>query len=252
MHIAVFDDNIADRKQTERLLKRQSDRYQKEGKEHFYTDLYGNIEALMRFPQRYDIIFVDMAEPESENSHFKNGMDVTKLLFEVGGIKNVVMCSGKHDYRKLAKEAGLYDRLLFLDKPIKVKELEDILTECENRIGDPVPTLELRGETETFYAKQEDIICAEMIGEHQFTVYFTEDRQMDVIGDMFNLYEQCLIFDSVCPISQNALINVNYIKDEGFGWVLMSNEKKIKVAFAYRGNIKEIRRRLAVKKNTEG
>ena len=42
MHIAVFDDNIADRKQTERLLKRQSDRYQNEGKEHFYIDSYGN------------------------------------------------------------------------------------------------------------------------------------------------------------------------------------------------------------------
>ena len=251
MHIAVFDDNIADRKQMERLLRRQSDRYQKEGKEHFYIDLYGNIEALMRFPQLYDIIFIDMAEPESENSHFRNGMDVAKLLFEAGGIKNVVMCSGKHDYKALAKEAGLYDELLFLEKAIRVKDLEDMLAECEVRIGDPVPTLELRGETETIYARQDDIVCAEMIGEHQFTVYFDDGRTLDVIGDMYNLYEQCQIFDSICPISQNAMINVNHIKNEGFGWVLMDNDRKVKVAFAYRGNIKEIRRRLAANERKE-
>ncbi|WP_026493332.1 hypothetical protein [Butyrivibrio sp. XPD2002] len=251
MHIAVFDDNIADRKQMERLLRRQSDRYQKEGKEHFYIDLYGNIQALMRFPQLYDIIFIDMAEPESEDSRYRNGIDVARILFEAGGIKNVVMCSGKHDYKVLAKEEGLYDKLLFLEKAIKVKDLEAMLTECETRLGDPVPTLELRGEKETFYATQDDIVCAEMIGEHQLTVYFTEGRQLDVITDIYNLYEQCEIFDSICPISQNALINVHHIKDEGFGWVLMDNDRKVKVAFAYRGNIKEIRRRLAAKAKAE-
>ncbi|WP_408070629.1 hypothetical protein [Butyrivibrio sp. JL13D10] len=248
MHIAVFDDNIADRKQMERLLRRQSDRYQKEGKEHFYIDLYGNIEALMRFPQLYDIIFVDMAEPESEDSHFRNGMDVAELLFEAGGIKNVVMCSGKHDYKVLAKEAGLDDKLLFIEKAIRVKDLEAILAECEERLGDPVPTLELRGEKETIYATENDFISAEMIGEHQLTVYFTEGRSLDIITDIYNLYEQCEIFSSICPISQNAMINVNHIKNEGFGWVLMDNDRKIKVAFSYRGNIKEIRRRLAAKK----
>ncbi|WP_029320575.1 LytR/AlgR family response regulator transcription factor [Butyrivibrio sp. AE3004] len=247
MHIAVFDDNIADRKQMERLLKRQSDRYQKEGKEHFYIDLYGNIEALMRFPQLYDIIFIDMAEPETDDSHFRNGMDVAKLLFEAGGLKNVVMCSSKHDYRELAQKTGLTDELLFIDKPIRVKDLEDMLAECEKRLGDPIPTLELRGEKETFYARQDDIICAEMIGEHRLIVYFTEGRQLNLITDIYNLFEQCEIFDSICPVSQNALVNVNHIKSEAFGSVIMDNDRKIKVAFAYRGNIKEIRRRLAVK-----
>ena len=160
MHIAVFDDNIADRKQMERLLRRQSDRYQSEGKEHFYTDLYGNIPALLRFPQVYDIIFIDMAEPDPDDERFKTGIDVAKLLFEIGGIKNVVMCSSKHDYKELAKEAAIEDELLFIEKPIKVKELEAILSLCEERLGDPIPTLELRGENQTIYARENDIIYA--------------------------------------------------------------------------------------------
>ena len=247
MHIAVFDDNIADRKQMERLLRRQSDRYQKDGKEHFYTDLYGNIPALLRFPQVYDIIFIDMAEPDADDDRFKTGIDVAKLLFEIGGMKNVVMCSSKHNYKELAKEAGIEDELLFIDKPIKVKELEDILTECETRLGDPIPTLELRGENQTIYAREDDIIHAEMVGAHQLTITLTEGRSISLITDIYNLYEQCLIFTAMCPISQDAMINVNHIQSESFGSVTMDDCVKLKVAFSYRGNIKEIRRRLAAK-----
>ncbi len=245
MHIAVFDDNIADRKQTERLLKRQSDRYQNEGKEHFYIDSYGNVEALLRFPQMYDIIFIDMAEPESPDSHFKNGLDVARLLFEAGGIKNVVMCSSKHDYEQMAIEAGMHDQMLYLKKAIKVKDLEDILTECEKRLGTPKKRLELRGETETIYAEEDDIIFAKTDGLFTVKVVLTEGRSIVLISDIYNLYEQCEIFKSICPVSQNAMINVNHIKSESFGSVIMDTGDKINVALLYKGNIKEIRRRLA-------
>lgn len=251
MHIAVFDDNIADRKQMERLLRRQSDRYQKEGKEHFYTDLYGNIPALLRFPQIYDIIFIDMADPDPDDDRFKTGIDVAGVLFEVGGMKNVVMCSSRHDYKKLADEAGLTDELLFIDKPIKVADLESILTLCEERLGDPIPTLELRGEKQTIYARENDIVYAEMIGAHQLTVCLTEGREISIITDIYNLYEQCLIFTAMCPISQDAMINVNHIQSEGFASVTMDTGKKLKVALSYKPNIKEIRRRLAVKAAAE-
>lgn len=49
MHIAICDDNVADRKQLERLLKRESDK-QYGIREPFYIDSYGNAEALMRSP----------------------------------------------------------------------------------------------------------------------------------------------------------------------------------------------------------
>ena len=251
MHIAVFDDNIADRKQLERLLGRQSDRYQKEGKEHFYIDSYGNIEALMRFPQMYDIIFIDMVEPESEDSHFKNGMDVAKLLFEAGGIQNVVMCSSKYDYEIMAKEAGMYDKMLYIKKDIRVKDLEDILAVCESRIGHSAPRVELRGEKETVYAEEDDIICAQKQGLYSVMVKLTNGRSIDVITDIYNLYEECQIFTSVCPISEKAIINVNHIKEEKIFSVIMDNGEKIGIAPGFKGNIKEIRRRLQEAENKE-
>lgn len=245
MHIAVFDDNIADRKQMERLLKRQSDRYQKEGKEHFYIDSYGNIEALMRFPQLYDIIFIDMCTEENVTPHFKTGYDVAKILFEAGGMKNVVMCSSKHNYREICKDASFYDQLLFIDKPIRVSELENLLTECENRLGNPIPTLELRGETETIYAHEDDIICAKTEGLYKVKVYLTENRTLEIISDIYNLYEQCTIFKAICPVSQNALLNVNHIKSEALMSVTMDNGEVVKLNLTFKGNIKKIRQILS-------
>ncbi len=245
MHIAVFDDNIADRKQLERLLGRQSDLYQKAGKEHFYIDSYGNMEALMRLPQMYDIICIDMAAPESDDSHFKNGLDVAKLLFEAGGIKNVVMCSSVHDYETMAKDTDLYDKMLYLKKDIRVKDLEAVLAECEKRLGDPVTRLEIRGEKETVYAEEDDIVCAKKDGMFNITIYLKDGRTISLMTDIYNFYEQCEIFGSMCPVSQNAMINVNHIASEKFGSVIMDNGQKIHVAFSFRGNIKEIRNRLS-------
>ncbi len=244
MHIAVFDDNIADRKQLERLLSRQSDAYQKAGKEHFYIDSYGNMEALMRLPQMYDIIFIDMAKPESEDSHFKNGLDVAKLLFEAGGIKNIVMCSSVHDYEAMARDTDLYGKMLYLKKDIKVKDLVDVLEECEKRLGTPITRLEIRGEKETVYAEEDDIICAKKDGLYNILVYLKNGKTISLMTDIFNFYEQCEIFTAMCPVSQTAMINVNHIESEKFGLVTMDNGQKIHVAFAFRGNIKEIRRRL--------
>ena len=59
MHIAVMDDNIADRKQLERLLDRESDRrIQTTG--NLYIDSFGALESLFIAPKQYDFFMVDI------------------------------------------------------------------------------------------------------------------------------------------------------------------------------------------------
>ena len=53
MHIAVCDDNVADRKQLERLLKRESDK-RAASTGIIYTDSFGNSTALLSNPMQYD------------------------------------------------------------------------------------------------------------------------------------------------------------------------------------------------------
>ena len=66
MHIAICDDNIADRKQTERLLSRESDRRAKSDSV-LYVDSFGKQESVLAAPMIYDMFFIDMinAEPST-------------------------------------------------------------------------------------------------------------------------------------------------------------------------------------------
>lgn len=57
MHIAVCDDDIAQRKQTERLLGRETDKWIVEG-DQVYTYSYGSEESLLDNFMQFDAIFL--------------------------------------------------------------------------------------------------------------------------------------------------------------------------------------------------
>jgi len=61
MHLAVCDDHIADRKQMERLLGRESDR-RISTTGVLYVDSYGSERSILTTPMIYDAIFMDMTE----------------------------------------------------------------------------------------------------------------------------------------------------------------------------------------------
>ncbi len=233
MHIAVCDDNIADRKQTERLLGRQSDRFFKESGERLYIDSYGNVEAFLRYPQMYDGLFVDMtlADPK--------GFDIVKLLIKAGVVRPIILCVSKIDYRQQYEESGLdFPNLMFIDKPIKVAELTDLMNKIKEIKGDPVPTLELRGQEGTFYAKNDDIVCAKKKGS-EVLISINDGSTVTIIDDIINFYDQCVIFPQICPINDSAIINVNHINKTSFGKVTMDNGETFRISFTYRNSISE-------------
>ena len=57
MHIAICDDHIADRKQMERLLSRESDRRIKTTG-NLYIDSFGSVSALLHAPMIYNLFFI--------------------------------------------------------------------------------------------------------------------------------------------------------------------------------------------------
>ncbi len=242
MHLAVCDDNIADRKQTERLLGRQSDRIFRETGERIYIDSYGNVEAFMQRPQMYHGLFVDMVSGE------KNGFDVLKMLLAAGVVRPIIMCSSSVDYRKLAQEAGINeDNIYYLDKPLKVAELTEMIDIIKKLTGRATPTLELRGQNETVYAKGDDIIFVQRNKRSELDVHMTGGRIVTVIEDIINFYDQCHIFPELTPVNDNAIINVRHIKGTSFGKVTMDSGDTLKVSFSYRNSIQEGRDRIADK-----
>lgn len=245
MHIAVCDDNIADRKQTERLLGRQSDRFFKETGERLYIDSYGNVEAFMHYPQMYDGLFVDMTLEEPK------GFKIAQMLIDAGVVSPIILCPSSIDYRKEYDESGLnIPNLLFLDKPIRVAELTQVMDRIKTAKGDPVPTLELRSKAGTYYAKDDDIVCVRKKGSF-IEVFIQDGRCFELLEDIYNFYDQCVIFPQLCPLSENAIINVNHIQKKSFGKVTMDNGETFSISFTYRNAIKEAREILANSKNNQ-
>ena len=98
MHIAVCDDNIADRKQMERLLGRASDR-----RMHttgvFYIDSFGNMDAVMHAPMLYNAFFIDMTSGPA------NGFQLARRLIDSGVTAPIILCISTINYRAIIDTA---------------------------------------------------------------------------------------------------------------------------------------------------
>jgi DNA-binding LytR/AlgR family response regulator len=236
MHIAVCDDNIADRKQTERLLGRQSDRFFKEDGERLYIDSYGNVEAFMRYPQMYDGLFIDMI------NEAPTGFEIVKMLLDAGVVRPIILCVSKIDYRKEYEESGQsIPNLFFIDKPIKVAELTAMMDKVREIKGDPVPTMELRGKDGTVYAKEDDIVSVKKKGS-ELHIKLQDGQTIILIDTIYNFYDQCAVFPQICPLSDGCLVNVNHVTKTSFGKATTDDGENHTISFAYRNAIKEARK----------
>lgn len=241
MHIAVCDDNIADRKQMERLLGRASDR-----RLHttgvLYIDSYGNVEAVLRSPMLYDAFFIDMTNGPV------NGFQLARKLIDAGVVAPIVLCISVIDYPSvieaaLAKvpedvtEASNHDilrrqlqkQILYLHKPIKVNELDEMLDHAQSLKAQTIPTIELRGEKDTLYVHEDEILYAVKNGNYLHVV-LTEGRTLDLLSTLPNLYSQLAMFTHFTVISEHCLINTASVEKLSLLRLTMKDGKTFSVS----------------------
>lgn len=223
MHIAVCDDNIADRKQTERLLGRASDR-----RLHttgvLYIDSYGNVEAVLRSPMLYDAFFIDMTNGPV------NGFQLARKLIDAGVVAPIVLCISTIDYPSVIEAAlakvpddvteasnhnilrrQLQKQILYLNKPIKVNELDAMLDHAQSLKAETIPTIELRGEKDTLYVHEDEILYAVKSGNYLHVV-LTEERTLDILSTLPNLHAQLAMFTHFVIISEHCLVNITSVQ----------------------------------------
>ena len=94
MHVAVCDDNVADRKHLERLLSRESDK--RSGTPNIlYIESFGDKEHFLKNPLKYNIVFMDMCSREGLVKEIIGRLD------EMGFNAPLVLYSSKYDYTAL-------------------------------------------------------------------------------------------------------------------------------------------------------
>lgn len=225
MHIAVCDDNIADRHQMERLLKRESDK-RASTTGILYIDSYGNSEALLANPMQYDAYYIDVCKTEGVT-----GLDIAHNLFGKGIAKPIILCCSDMDYRLLPYPDDMGE-LLFLDKPIKVEELASTLDVALETKSRAVPKIELREDQETYYVTEPEILYAVTDGRY-LVVTLSDGRMVRIMSDMDNFAEQLENFPSFAEISSKELINARHICAIQRRKVIMNDGAVFKVARGY-------------------
>ena len=204
MHVAVCDDNIADRKQTERLLGRESDRRAKIT-EGLYVDSYGNETSLLNTPMMYDIFYIDMCRTEGTS-----GADVARKLCALGVQVPIYMCCSQIDYR----QCELPENVCFLEKPIRKEDLCASLDHAYEIKRNAVPLIELRDEKETHYVTENDILYAVEDGRHM-NITLADGRKLRIDSTADNLYDQWSSLEAFLAPNLKTIINARHIAKIG-------------------------------------
>ena len=201
MHIAVCDDNVADRKQTERLLSRESAK-RLETSGNLYVDSFGNETALLAAPMKYDLFFLDMT-----NSTL-NGAELAATLRNEGVTAPIVLLCSSIDYRT----KPLTDNVECMDKPIKAAELSALLDRQIAQCKDKEPTIEIRDSKKTYYLHSKQIIHADSAPDG-VTVTCTDGLVIHPLGDIRDLFQSFTGFDTFVLIGHKTLINLEHVKE---------------------------------------
>lgn len=228
MHIAICDDNVADRKQLERLLERESD-LRSNATGTLYTDSFGNCNALMQSPISYDMFFIDMTET-------MNGIEIAGLLRDADISVPIVLCSSKIDYRVNNCELP---SVYYLDKPINANHLSVLISKGLEVKKQARPTFELRGRSKTIYITAEDFLYAEEINDRQAVIALYDGRKTDFLDSLPKLWLLLSSHPSIVALRKKYLVNVSYIKKITLFSITMTNNKKIYIRLHERRELKK-------------
>lgn len=220
MHIAVCDDNVADRKQLERLLGRESDK-RKHSTGVFYTDSFGDSVVLSKNPMSYDLFFIDLTLSEPD------GLDFALQLKSSGVTAPMVLCLSKIDYRAKAASLPANSDFIFIQKPVHTKELSAVLDQAILLLEDRTPTIELCSEKKNYYVQEDDIVYAVSNGMY-VNVTLKDSTVIPILSAMDNFYYSIALFSHIVILTGRAIANVTYIEKASPFEVVLKDGTRLK------------------------
>lgn len=219
MHIAICDDNVADRKQLERLLKRESDRRSRTTG-ILYADSFGNAPALLSNPMQYDVFYIDMCRTDGVC-----GLDVVNGLLSKGVNAPIVMCCSLVNYRELE----LPSNVIFLDKPIRTEELSRSIDHALSIKSEAPSLIELREDKDTYYVTEPDIVYAIEEGMY-VTVTLTDGRKINMVSTAMNFFAQIEMYASFFAPTPKIIVNGRHISSLRLRRIVMKDGSVFKAS----------------------
>ena len=213
MHVAICDDNVADRKHIERLLSRESDK--RAGSTNIlYIDSYGNKDHFLSGnPLKYNIIFMDMcSEPGIVE-------EILEYLERAGYNAPLILYSSKIDYTAIP---DLPSYIIHAKKPYITEPLPDYLSLGDANAAQSIVTVFIHKESIINEVPKDSIMYA-LQKETGCTLYLSDGAPVTVdepIGDLRQIFEP---FEEFKRVNKNSIVNFKYVSKVNLFTIIMKD-----------------------------
>lgn len=230
IYVAICDNNIADRKQTERLLEREKDKRLHDCGDVLYIDSFGSEEALMATPIRYDIFFIDVTESSA------NGMDVAKRLRLKGIITPIVLCQSTVSYTSYVNAP---EEIIYIEKPISAGQISHLIDVAGDWVKRKTPLIEIRCQKDTCFIKYDELVRAYPIDSFYTRVCLSEGQFLDMTDSISSLAKQCETYGCFIRCRKD-IVNILHIEDAVDSGFRLTNGDTVHYSFFQKNNIIEV------------
>ena len=204
MHIAVLDDDVASRKQMERLLERASDANKKNGLEGYYIDSYGAFDSLHSKAAMYDAIYIDIVDSGMK------GHEIAKSILNSGIQGKIILCISSLNYREIISSEDA-EQFLFIDKPVNTEELNNTLSICEENRKNREPQIEIRTKDETLYVKYNEFLYAKALVAGKTTIVLKGRKDTIYYKDISMVRKAITEYPFMIAVNKDTVISTYHI-----------------------------------------
>ena len=208
MHIAIVADNVADRKQAERLFGRANTALAA-SIGTLFIDSFGDEASFLHACMRYDLFVLDF------DNDIAHSLEVARILKEKKAPGLVVVCKHAEDTSEYeTSEQGLFT----LNKPILTdslhKLLYDIHTELQH-VKSRLDLVELRTLKDTHYVSRSAILYAKAyIWKHRIHYHLTDGTVLESTGGFRDLKRYLGSYPEFEIRPGHILVNKEHEKEE--------------------------------------
>lgn len=199
MHIAICDDNVADRKHLERLLSRESDK--RAGTPNIlYVDSFGDKDKFLQNPHKYNLIFIDMTSTPTIAE------EIIMKLQEMEVTAPIVMYSSSIDY---SLNPNLPQSITHVKKPYVPEPLPKLLELGDIHAIGVIKTVTLHVSNTEQEIPIQDIYCFEYQKKRNI-LYLRDGSFLEIDEDIEQLLLLLEQYPEFYRVSKKEFVNIKY------------------------------------------
>lgn len=200
MHVAICDDNVADRKHLERLLSRESDK-RIDTPNILYVDSYGDKDHFLINPLKYNLVFMDMCLKKGTVEY------ILDELVAMGYTAPLVLYSSKIDYTAIP---NLPDFVIHAKKPYIPEPLPKFLKLGDDNVRGFVATISVHQDHTTIDIIKDEIEYA-ISNENSTVLHMVDGTLINTDESISSLRQLLEPYEEFEYINKNGIANFKFV-----------------------------------------